>query len=67
MTIRSRRRPIGGDGLDAMTDDELIEVFYFGNLAAGPGAITFRATPEDGMRARDLLVARGKLPTREDR
>jgi hypothetical protein len=60
MTIRTKRRPKTGSTLEAMTDDELQDIRFFGSVNSGR-TVVFVATPEEVKRAREILKERGTL------
>lgn len=50
-----------------MSDGDLTEVYFFGNLAAGPHTVVFKATTAQKFEAGRLLRERGViLPRRPD-
>jgi hypothetical protein len=56
------RRPLRPDAaheLEDMTDRELLEIVFFGNLHTDPETQTFRATPAQQREAAAILKARG--------
>lgn len=57
MSVRSRRR-MGLRPLEQMTDSELQEVRYFGNLAAAPDTLTYVATMAEQEEAATILQTR---------
>jgi hypothetical protein len=59
MPIRSRRREKEGVSLEDMSDDELQEIRFFGNLYNAAGALTYRATEAEQKRATEILKERG--------
>jgi hypothetical protein len=60
MGIRVRRRGRGGDTLEAMTDDELRALYFFGSIAGENYTIRYTAEGwEERIRARRLLIERG--------
>ena len=59
MTIRARRRTQEGRTLEDMSDGELQEIRFFGNLCKSPHTITYRATEAEQRRAAEILQERG--------
>jgi hypothetical protein len=50
-------------GLEEMTDGELQEIRFFGNLSTNPQTILYRATPDEQLRAASILEVRRALHT----
>lgn len=58
MTIRNRRRQVDGNNLESMTDWELEEIRFFGNLTSDPETIVFQATLDQQRQAARILAER---------
>ncbi len=56
-----RREAVKAAGLEAMTDDNLQHIRFFGNLVSRDGTVVYAATPEEQRRAVEILKERGTL------
>ncbi|MBA3342653.1 MAG: hypothetical protein H0T48_12575 [Gemmatimonadaceae bacterium] len=62
MTTRAKRRAaVKGAHLDEMSDEDLQDIRFFGNLVGRDGTIVYAATREEQRRAAGILEERGTL------
>lgn len=64
MAIRSRRRQLESSSLDSMSDADLSEIYFFGDLTTESGVRSFTATETEQARAAEILKARRKVAER---
>jgi hypothetical protein len=57
MTIRAKRRLTKGGTLEEMSNDDLIEIRFFGNVVCGRETV-YTATREEQCQASEILKAR---------
>lgn len=62
MTTRAKRRAaMKGAHLDEMSDEDLRDLHFFGNLVGRDRNVVYAATPEEQRRAAEILEERGTL------